>query len=308
MRAIADGLDEQKIHYVDVDGVRTRYYEDGEGETLVLLHGGEYGSLYSLDGWSLVLSELSASFRVIALDRLGNGHTGNPSDRDGYTLDALFRHTLGFFQALDIRSAHVAGHSRGGFLGTWLALEHSHLVRSLVIVDSRTTAPASTQHPNDVFYEALGHRPKLLEGSPTLDLIRVEPEAQAIVKEHITEDFLARMLEIARLPKTLEAQRRLRAIREDSWLPAIYAKRVEMLEAIEARGLPVPTMLLWGFDDRSAPFPTAVDLFTRIAAKTPEAELHVINRAGHYVFRDQPTAFARALTGYYLHRHQLTAP
>ena len=35
--------------------MRTRYYEDGQGEPLVLFHGGEFGSLYTLDSWSLNL-------------------------------------------------------------------------------------------------------------------------------------------------------------------------------------------------------------------------------------------------------------
>ena len=36
---LVDTLDRQKIKFVDVNGVRTRYYEDGAGEPLVLIHG-----------------------------------------------------------------------------------------------------------------------------------------------------------------------------------------------------------------------------------------------------------------------------
>ena len=41
-------------------------------------------------------------------------------------------------------------------------------------------------------------------------------------------------------------------------------------------------------------------LFEQIAAKTPQAELHVINGAGHYLFRERPQAFNRALRSFCL--------
>lgn len=100
--AIADSLDRQKLHFVDVDGTRTRYYEDGAGEPLVLVHGGNFGSGYSLDCWSLNFSTLARHFRVYALDKLGQGHTDNPKD-DDYTFDAVYRHFRGFLEAVGIR-------------------------------------------------------------------------------------------------------------------------------------------------------------------------------------------------------------
>ena len=39
LSAIADSLDQRKLHFVDVDGIRTRYYEDGAG---VIKGGGHY--------------------------------------------------------------------------------------------------------------------------------------------------------------------------------------------------------------------------------------------------------------------------
>ena len=77
-RPVVDGLDTSKLHFVNINGIRTRYYEDGTGETLLLLCGGGIGSHYSLDGWSLNLPDLAKYFHVYALDRLGQGHTDPP--------------------------------------------------------------------------------------------------------------------------------------------------------------------------------------------------------------------------------------
>src|SRR5688572_8477398 len=143
---IADGLDTSKLRFVDVSGTPTRYYEDGTGEPLVLFHGGEYGHLYSLDSWSLVLPALARHFHVYAVDRLGQGHTGNPPT-DDYTYAPMLRHTIGFLDALGIRDAHLAGHSRGGLLISAIAFARPELARSLVIVNSGSLSPDDPNYP-----------------------------------------------------------------------------------------------------------------------------------------------------------------
>jgi pimeloyl-ACP methyl ester carboxylesterase len=72
------------------------------------------------------------------------------------------------------------------------------------------------------------------------------------------------------------------------------------LRRIDEEGLTTRTLVFWGFNDRSAPLPLGQDLFSRIAQKTPRAEMHVLNGAGHYSYRDQYEAFNRVLTGFCL--------
>jgi len=295
----ADALDPRKLHFLDVGGVRTRYYEDGQGEPLVLFHGGEFGSLYTLDSWSLNLPGLAQHFHVYAPDKLGHGYTDNPP-RDEYTPEALFRHACGFLDALGIRGAHVVGHSRGGFLVTWLAVERPDLVKTLTIVDSQSISPDAVSGGADDFYEKLGHRKRLLEEPPSAELVRIEPDAQTYHREHVTDDFVARLLEIARLPKTREAQRRIGELRPTTWYPALFRKRDELLQRIDSEGLTLPTLVIWGFDDQSAPVALGLQLFGRLAPRAPRAELHVLNQARHYCFRDQPAAFNRLLRAFCL--------
>ena len=120
--SVADGLDQARIRSIDVQGVRTRYYEAGAGEPLVLLHGGHFGFIDSLDCWSLNFAGLAEHFHVYAPDKLGQGFTDNPKSDADYTFEALLRHTVGWFRALGISGAHVLGHSRGGLLVAALAL------------------------------------------------------------------------------------------------------------------------------------------------------------------------------------------
>jgi 2-hydroxy-6-oxo-6-(2'-carboxyphenyl)-hexa-2,4-dienoate hydrolase len=277
--------------------VRTRYYEDGQGEPLVLVHGGQFGPGYSLDSWSLNLPVLARRFHVYALDRLGQGHTGNPRTDDDYTAEALYRHFRGFLDAAGVGPASFVGHSRGALPITRLALETPDRVRTLIIVSSNTLAPEDPSFPSGTFYAEIARRTP--PGPPTRESVRLEPEGQAYSTAHITEDFTARLLEIALLPKTLEAAERMRVVGNTIWNPSLDRMRDEAIEQIEARGLPVPTLVVWGLNDVSAPLRVhGLPLFDRIAARTPHAGLHVVNETGHYVFREQPETFHRLVESF----------
>src|SRR2546430_12619375 len=71
--------------FVTLNGVRTRYFEAGTGDDLVLIHGGKFGTFYSAYHWSLNFHELSKHFHVYAFDKLGMGDTDNPKSDADYT-------------------------------------------------------------------------------------------------------------------------------------------------------------------------------------------------------------------------------
>jgi 2-hydroxy-6-oxo-6-(2'-carboxyphenyl)-hexa-2,4-dienoate hydrolase len=292
-----DRLDESCVRFVDVGKVRTRVYEDGAGEPLVLIHGGGFGTLYSLDSWSLVLPPLAERFRVVAFDKLGQGHTGEPRN-DDYTFGALLSHTLDLLDSLTLGPAHLVGHSMGAFLGTRIAIERPDLARTLVLVDSNTTAPDDPRYPWTAFYDGLEAR--LPPDHPTRESVRMEPVEQSSSPDHVTDDFVERLYAIALLRRDEDPARE--AARAPFWTDSIVAARQENLRDLDERGLPVPTLVVWGADDPSAPVPLAYTLFERIARRTEHAELHVLARAGHYSYREQPDAFTRLLAAFCLGR------
>ena len=297
---VPDGLDQSKLHFIDVDGVRTRYYEDGAGEPLVLMSGGEFfGALYSLDAWSLNLPVLAQRFHVFAIDKLGQGHTDNPRSEAEYTFEALMQHTYGLLRAVGLSGGvHLAGHSRGALLAAALTLEHPELVESTIIVDSSTLAPDDPRFPGMAFYTELEKR--IPPGPPTRQTVRVEADAQAYWKDQVTDDFVERMYQIALLPQRQASQACRDRVAPNVWMPSLERKKQETLRQIEERGLPTRTLVIWGYDDRSAPLPLGHELFARIARKTPRAEMHILNGAGHYSYRDQYQAFNRTLTSFCL--------
>jgi 2-hydroxy-6-oxo-6-(2'-carboxyphenyl)-hexa-2,4-dienoate hydrolase len=295
---IKDSLDTSKLRILDVDGIPTRVYVDGTGEPLVLVHGGQFSSLYTIDAWSLNLPGLAEHFQVVAIDKLGQGHTGNPKSDDDYTAEALERHTFATLQALGISSAHLVGHSRGAWLVAYMAFKRPGLAKTLVCVDTNTLAPDDPKYPGGKFYDELAARTPA--GPPSRESVRMEPDAQTWHKDRVTDDFVARLLAVAQLPTQEEGRRRYEQTGNAVWMPSLNRARKEVIELIDAHGMPAPTLVIWGYDDPSAPLPLAFNLFDHITKKTEKAELHVFNHAGHYTFRDHPERFNRLVRDFCL--------
>jgi len=288
---VLDELSPANLKFVVANGYRTRYFEAGSGEPLVLFHGGHFSSLYSLDAWSLALPALAERFHVFAVDKLGQGYTDNPKTPEHYTFDELLDHSIAVMDALGIKNAHLSGHSRGALLIAAIALKRPDLVKSLVIVSTNTLAPDDPRYPGGAFYAEVDKRTP--PGPPTLASVRMEPDAQAWSTAQVTDDFVARLLEIARQPKHDEAVAAMKAGAVDTWNASMAVSKTSVLAEIDANGLPCPAIIIWGADDKSAFVPLAHILFDRIRAKTPKASLHIVNHSGHYVFREQTEEFVK---------------
>ena len=94
-----------------VDGLATGYLEAGQGDPVVLLHGGEFGAGAEL-GWENNIAALAAHYRVLALDMLGFGDSAKVIDfNDGRGM--RIRHIARFCDAVGVESAHFVGNSMG---------------------------------------------------------------------------------------------------------------------------------------------------------------------------------------------------
>ncbi|WP_372510486.1 alpha/beta fold hydrolase [Mycolicibacterium pyrenivorans] len=94
-----------------VDGLRTSYLEAGQGEPVVLLHGGEFGASAAI-GWEHTVDALAARHRVLAPDMLGFGGSAKVVDfTDGRGM--RIRHIARFCEVMGIESAHFVGNSMG---------------------------------------------------------------------------------------------------------------------------------------------------------------------------------------------------
>ena len=83
--------------FIDVLGVRTRYFEAGDGEPMLLFHGGDYSSTSNATVWGPAYDSLARKFHVYALDRLGQGFTDLPKETQIMSSELPFNTPMNFW-------------------------------------------------------------------------------------------------------------------------------------------------------------------------------------------------------------------
>lgn len=114
--------------YVEIGALNTWYDEQGEGEPLVLLHGG----MCTNATWAAQMPAFGAHFRIIAPERRGHGHT--PDLEGALSYDVMSADTIGFLDAIVGGPAYLVGWSDGGIVGLLVAISRPDLVRKLVVI------------------------------------------------------------------------------------------------------------------------------------------------------------------------------
>jgi pimeloyl-ACP methyl ester carboxylesterase len=236
-----------------------RYVRKGAGESIVLLHG----LASSIVTFRAILPDLARDHDVIAVDLPGFGGSEIPSD---LTLALLPEAVLALLDRLGVHSATLLGNSLGGGVAAWIAAEHKERVDRLVLVDSVGFNLERKDWPRTLRLSlAMG---RVLDPLPLRRLIvshalhEVFFDPGRVTRSEVDE-YLAPLLR----PGAPAASR---AILSSS---AEVAPR--LLGAI--RELSLPTLVVWGREDRWIPVGQAL-LF---AQAIPGARLAILDGCGH---------------------------
>lgn len=99
--------------YVEVEGLRMAYVEQGDGDPILMLHGEPtWGYLYRH-----MIPPLAEVGCVVVPDLIGFGRSDKPLADNAYTYKSHVRWLRGFIQALDLRRVTLVCHDWGGLLG-----------------------------------------------------------------------------------------------------------------------------------------------------------------------------------------------
>jgi pimeloyl-ACP methyl ester carboxylesterase len=267
--------------FLDVDGLRIHYRDQGQGPALVLLHGSN-ASLFTWEGW---VRELSGGYRVITLDLPGHGLTG-PDARARYTFTGMAEVLEAFRARLGLERFHLAGNSMGGAVAWHYALSHPERVERLVLVDA---GGYPRKEPAPLVFR--------LMRAPVLGnlLSRVTPRwiidqnLRAVyadpskVTEALAEQYHALLLREGNRDATRE-RLRMGSVDDGLW------RRLGELR--------MPTLILWGAKDRWI-LPAYGERFD---ADIPDSRLVVYPDLGHVPMEEDPVRTAAEV------RRFLTAP
>jgi pimeloyl-ACP methyl ester carboxylesterase len=114
--------------YVQTGAVNTWYDERGDGDPLVLLHGGLLDSRFFAPN----VGPLAERFHVYLPERRGQGHT--PDVEGPITYRLMAEDTIAFLEAVVGGPADLVGHSDGAFVAMLVAIQRPDLVRRLVMI------------------------------------------------------------------------------------------------------------------------------------------------------------------------------
>ena len=272
-----------KEGYLDVDSIRAHYLEAGDGETLVLVHGGLVWCCAELT-YGSVIGPLSRKMHVVAVDTVGHGLSdarGFEAWRAASQGDFLIR----FLQTLGT-AVHLAGNSHGGWLVQYIAHEAPELVRRVVIINSL----------NGTSFIPLDYRlPLEPDTCPSEEDVRKELLAFYFDRHLVTSARVKRTHEYTvRNHEFARARRRAIGSTPEEWNQNLVYRGKHISEY--AGELRMPVLLTWSRENRGASPADALAFYGRIS----DVEMHVFANAGHHVMTEHPERWSSVVTDFLL--------
>jgi haloalkane dehalogenase len=129
-------------HYVEQDGLRMHYADEGEGDPVLLLHGEPTWSYL----YRKVIAELVGVARAVAPDYFGFGRSDKPVEREWYSYDTHYASIERFVEQLDLGNVTLVVHDWGGPIGLRLAVTKPERIARLVVLN---TGIFSGKPPNE---------------------------------------------------------------------------------------------------------------------------------------------------------------
>jgi haloalkane dehalogenase len=119
-------------HYVEQDGLRMHYVDEGAGDPALLLHGEPTWSYL----YRKLIPPLAEVARVVASDYFGFGRSDKPVDREWYSYDSHYTSIERLVEELDLRELTVVVQDWGGPIGLRLAVTQPDRVARLVVMNT----------------------------------------------------------------------------------------------------------------------------------------------------------------------------
>lgn len=264
-----------RVKFIDVDGVETRYYYEGSGYPLLLLHGGNLNA----DALFQNIDPLGEDFSVVAPDMIGHGFTKPAGDQPGSPYPYRVTHLKKLVDILGFDKFAVAGSSMGALIAALLYFELPDRVEKLILVGSGSSFNKEVDQVR-VRKESYANARSAIF-NPTLETCRKRMQNIFYHKDRVPEALLLTQLTTYAVP----------------WFPAAWEQRAQGAMDVEEdrkhriydrlEQITVPTLVITGREDPRAIYEEVVVGANRI----PNARLETFEGCGHLPYLEHPDKF-----------------
>ena len=259
--------------------IELAYETRGNGPLVLFIAGTGYPGATWLPE---IVERLAGDYTVVTFDHRGTGKT--PGTPGMYATRQFASDALGLLAAIDAGPAHVIGHSMGGRVAQWIALDGPERVRSLVLAAS---GPGQIR----------GDWP-LMRGIPLKTVLSLvehgyeEHMRKAIRGSFFTPEFASARPEVVQTLVTAFWENRPSL---EDYLKHVIARQqhqtTEMLDRLS-----MPALVLIGDRDTGlGGTGSHVEQSEYLADHLPDAELRVIPDTAHGYFWQKPEETMRAI-------------
>ncbi len=294
-----DGTWPFKARYTEAPGFRMHYVDEGQGETLLALHGEPTWGYLFRD----LIKVFSPRYRIVVPDQMGFGKSETPRDRS-YFLQDHIDNLEQFVLDLDLRDITLVMHDFGGPAGMGLAIRHPDRIKRII----------STNGPTPLNQPGLGDAlTKNAAAAPWFSWI-AKANAEGTL-EQILGQLDYNILSTLKL-NGFERHERI----TDTWLHAYrapfktpedclgaigwakgYAEGMHRFETVDAPTTKIisrkPALAIWGMADRTLQPEYFLPLFSEAF---PNGTVHHLEGVGHYSPEDAPEEIAKRISDFLL--------
>ncbi len=258
--------------FVEVQGLRIHYRDEGQGFPIIMLHGFS-ASLHIWDHWVYALSD---RYRLIRLDLPGFGLSDIPPKHQIDTEPYLL-YLKQFLDHLEIKECYIAGNSFGGWLTWELGARYPEVIKRIILLSPAGYFTDQTKPKTVEFAKKPAFKELLKTGIPRFVIKRLLANAYGD-KTKISEHDINRYYGLINREGNLMSMVRF-ATQEVSATTKLIKK------------IKQPTLLMWGMEDRIIPVTDAYKFHKEI----PNSRLMVYKGVGHMPQAEVPGKTLRDL-------------
>jgi len=260
---MANNIGSKKIKVGDLD---IHYFSGGDGDPLVLIHGGLGGA----KGWLNNLTELSNKYTIYAPDLPGFGNSLPIGD--DFQVSEFVNFIEDFTNTLGLKRFHLMGHSLGGGIALHFALKYPHKIGRLVLVSSMFLG-------KEIAFWA-----RFLSSTVFLRLLGGVGIA--------CFEFVGWLFKLLYAPSEFVAPFSRIQMSIGKNLMTLQGQTIVLLDRLSE--IIVPTLVVWGTRDEVVPAKHAY----ATAALIPDCQIHIFEGGRHNVYKQRIGEFSELLAGF----------